>query len=697
LTAITMDSQVRMQMVSASARSDRFSGVIDLGLEPAIEADGRRHTAFDRKRVSTRWLAGTILTGLSGAGLIGAAAYAALDHQSYFAEAPSPAAPPRRDTADVGTNPRKADRLVKSVDIIAAKQNFRAPVPIKVGDKEVVKIHSFTHVKTTLSLTTVGFADEVPAFNPLKLLADARNPIDVPPEPVQDDAEVSWATRDFMPQNVSPAVALSIDEVRAQVAEHIKNTLAAGSQNQAVSLPPQLLLTRTSRANLGPALAYANPNELVSNPFSSIEVRMVPENVSIIPRADDSSQQATQMQERLVTVNHGETLEDVLRAQKVPADQIAKIVAAFNAKHGDPVVAEGRRLKLLFADLDGTNRQETLARLSVYAGETLEATIAITDKGEYLRVATAPTAPRKPTDAASTDEEDDDDSGAMRLYDSLYETALKQEIPQSVIDNLVRIFANDVDFQRAVRGGDSFDAFYDESDESDGHPELLYASITARGETYHYYRYQTPDDSIVDYYDQNGRSTRKFLVRVPIVSGKITSGFGMRFHPILGYTRPHTGVDWAAPIGTPIFAAGNGTIISEGWDSGYGRRIEIQHANGYVTTYNHMSGFARGTGEGVRVRQGQVIGYLGQTGLATGPHLHYEVLVNGHFVDPMKVKLARTREFDGPMLAQFKREKDRIDALLAKAPNAPQLVAVKQNNDRPSFSLSETPNYLVGK
>jgi murein DD-endopeptidase MepM/ murein hydrolase activator NlpD len=407
---------------------------------------------------------------------------------------------------------------------------------------------------------------------------------------------------------------------------------------------------------------------------------MVPENVTIIPRSEDSTPQATQLEERLVTVNHGETLEDVLRANKVPADQIGKIVAAFNPKRGEPVVGEGRRVKLLFADLDGANQQETLARISVYADETLEATIAVTDKGEYLRVATAPTAARQPTDAASNDEDDDDDSGAMRLYDSLYETALKQEIPQPVVDNLVRIFANDVDFQRAVRAGDSFDAFYDESNESEGHPELLYASITARGETYHYYRFQTPDDSIVDYYDQNGRSTRKFLVRVPIVSGKITSGFGMRFHPILGYTRPHTGVDWAAPIGTPIFAAGNGTITSEGWDSGYGRRIEIQHANGYVTTYNHMSGFARGTAEGQRVRQGQVIGYLGQTGLATGPHLHYEVLVNGHFVDPMKVKLARTREFDGQMLAQFKRERDRIDALLAKAPNAPQVVAVKQNN-----------------
>ena len=138
----------------------------------------------------------------------------------------------------------------------------------------------------------------------------------------------------------------------------------------------------------------------------------------------------------------------------------------------------------------------------------------------------------------------------------------------------------------------------------------------------------------------------------------------MRFHPILHFARMHTGVDWGAPIGTPIFAAGNGVVIKAGWDSGYGRRVEIQHANGYVTTYNHMSGFGRGVAEGAHVTQGQVVGYLGQSGLATGPHLHYEVIINGNFVDPMAIKLARTREFDGKMLAAFKRERDRIDQLM---------------------------------
>jgi murein DD-endopeptidase MepM/ murein hydrolase activator NlpD len=151
----------------------------------------------------------------------------------------------------------------------------------------------------------------------------------------------------------------------------------------------------------------------------------------------------------------------------------------------------------------------------------------------------------------------------------------------------------------------------------------------------------------------------------------------------------HTGVDWAAPIGTPIYAAGNGTIIKAGWDGGYGRRVEIQHANGYVTAYNHMSGFGRGVAEGAHILQGQTVGYLGDSGLATGPHLHYEVIINGNFVDPMGIKLPRTREFDGRMLAAFKRERDRIDQLMGEAPSA---VAMSADRSAPaSFPVIGEP------
>ena len=347
----------------------------------------------------------------------------------------------------------------------------------------------------------------------------------------------------------------------------------------------------------------------------------------------------------------------MLKANGATPEAVSAILAAFGVKHGESPVGEGQKIILLPEEPAVRGAKPRIARVSVYADDQLKATVAIDDTGAYAPVSSK-AAPARKAKAA-----DDGESGGMSLYQSLYETALKQGLAKPLIDALVRMFANDVDFQRATAAGDSVEAFFSEPDELNPRPELLYATMTVRDQTYKYYRFQTPDDNMVDYYDENGRSTRKFLMRKPIADGEMTSGFGMRYHPILHFTRMHTGVDWAAPIGTPILAAGNGVVIKAEWDSGYGRRVEIQHANGYVTTYNHMSGFGRGIAEGAHVTQGQVVGYLGQTGLATGPHLHYEVIINGNFVDPMAIKLARTREFDGKMLAAFRRERDRIDQL----------------------------------
>jgi murein DD-endopeptidase MepM/ murein hydrolase activator NlpD len=660
---------------------------IDIGDQPAIEADGGRHSALDRRRVSVRWLSGTVLTGLSGALLISSAAYTALDHQSRFAEAPTRAQTSRGDEKDSQiVNPKKGDRLLRAVDIIAAKQTFRTTTTARAGEKEVLRTRSYTHVATTLTLASTNFADEVPAFNPLKLLADARDPADASAEPdiAPDDAEVSFVTRDLSTGDLGEqSASLTMEECRAQVAEQEKTHLEAGA-NAALHAPGQWLLSRTSRASLGaPTLAYATAgvSSLATAPFSSIEVRMVPENVTIAPRSS-AAPQPTQMDEKLVVLRHGETLADVLLANGVPKARVADVAAAFGGRRIETAAREGQRIKLLFADFDGSGADLQLARISIYTDDRLETMVAATDRGSFLQV-TAPAnlakAGRRRTSGIEEDGGDgeSDDSGAMRLYDSLYETALKQDIPRPIIAELVRIFASDLDLQRGVGAGDSLDVLYDESEEGPGHDALLYASITSHNETLRYYRFQTSDDGVVDYYDDNGRSSRKFLIRKPIASGETRSGFGMRRHPILGYYKMHTGVDWAAPIGTPILSAGNGVIVEAGWHSGYGRRVEVQHANGYVTAYNHMSGFARGIREGVRVRQGQVVGFLGSSGLSTGPHLHYEVMVNGHFVDPMRVKLARTREFDGRLLADFKRERDRIDTLMAKAPNNPR-VATRQ-------------------
>jgi murein DD-endopeptidase MepM/ murein hydrolase activator NlpD len=499
----------------------------------------------------------------------------------------------------------------------------------------------------------------VPEFNPLKLMAQDANPAEAPPPdpgPALADADVTFTTKDLAAIDAAHfGGGLSADEIQAQVAESARS-LASPNRTP---LLPQMLLMRTSRAGALPTngLGFADPG-FPAAPFSSIEVHMVAENVTAVQRSDASREP----NERLVVFRHGDNLDEVLRNNGATRDQIRSIDAAFAAKRGEAPVADGRRIRLLFSRLDDS-RPRQIARISVYADEALETTIALADTGEYVKVANAE-APKKQVAPAGGDE------GGFRLYDSLYETALKQDMPKPLIDTLVRVFGNDVDFQRSVAGGDSFDAFYSDGDDDSGRPDLLFASITVHNETFRYYRFVTPDDNAVDFYDENGRSVRKFLMRSPVPNAQMTSGFGLRFHPILGYSRPHTGVDWGAPIGTPILSAGSGTVLKAERSSSYGNHVEIQHANGYITTYSHMTGFARGIADGVRVRQGQVVGYLGQTGLATGPHLHYEVIVNGHFVDPMRVKLARTREMDGKVLSDFKRERDRIDTLMAGAPNA---------------------------
>lgn len=655
---------------------------IDLGLEPPIEAAGEAASDLDRRRVSLRWLTGTVLTGLAGAGLIGSAIYAALNYSSKLAEAPEFVARERPMASDGTINQsNKGDRLARPVDIIAARQNFRAPTTVKVGDREILRTRSFVHIGTTLAMNSLGFASDVPAFNPLKLLGGDPTPGEggQEAETERQDADVTFLTANITDRDAaSTRFSLTIEEIQAQVNEHIK-TVVSGGPRPNLPMPPQMLLMRTSRAGLAPGpLGYATLNNLgvsdISAPFSSIEVKMVAENVTVVPKfsaADGEPDNA----EKVVVVKRNETLEQILTVEGATPQQARAISAALSGRRAQGAVQEGQKLRLLKMDIDGSGKSR-IARLSIYTDETLEGTVAINDQSEYVLVARADTAPQRGKRPASADDEEDDESpGAMRLYTSFYETALKQQIPKRLIDELIRIFANDVDFNRGVAGGDAFEAFFAESEEREASPELLYASITARGETFRYYRFAFDKDGTVDYFDSAGRSNRKFLIRKPLATGEQRSGFGWRRHPILGYSRMHTGVDWAARIGTPIVSSGNGVVIKAKRESGYGNRIEIQHGNGYVSTYNHLSAFGRGINEGARVRQGQLIGYVGNTGLSTGPHLHYEVIVNGNYVDPLRIRLARTRELTRQQLADFGRERERIDSVMAKAPNAARVAS----------------------
>jgi len=661
-------------------RSERAALALELGVEPAIRLGDDRLDRNERRHASLRWLAGATLTGLCGVALIGAALYFDLDSQYDFAEAPEFAAA-TGDTQQEGVNLVKGDRLLRPVDIVSDKQTYKVATTIKIGDKEVVKARAFTRLQTTLTLTPTGFADTVPPFNPLKLTNRADAPDAAPdPGPAQDDAEVTFRTSDLSLADAEMAKGeLSQAEAQAQVIEILK-TPPAAPKAPAQLLPPQLLLTRTSQAATGQfegASGYATTGGVnASAPFASIEVRVIPENVTNIGKTTAPDEASPG--ERLIQLRHGESFEGVLKANGATPETASAILAAFALKHGESPVGEGQKILLLLEEPAAQGGGTPIARVSVYSDDQLKATVAIDDSGAYASVSTQTTQTARKARSA-----EESDSGGMSLYQSLYETALKQGLPKSIIDLLVRIFANDVDFQRSAAAGDSIDAFFSEPDDLSPRPELLYATMSVRDQSYKYYRFQTPDDNLVDFYDENGRSMRKFLLRKPMAEGEMTSPFGMRYHPVLHFVRMHTGVDWAAPIGTPIYAAGNGVVIKAAWDSGYGRRVEVQHANGYVTTYNHLSNFGRGITEGLRVTQGQVVGYLGQSGLATGPHLHYEVIINGNFVDPMAIKLARTREFDGKMLALFRKERDRIEALMAQAPSASAMAAEKPPSSPP--------------
>jgi murein DD-endopeptidase MepM/ murein hydrolase activator NlpD len=643
----------------------------ELGYDPPLDAGARRHAMDDRRQVSARWLAATILTGLSGGGLMAAAVIGVRDHEQSRAWRPQIV--PQRLLAPGDEKPlvaaRKGDKLVRSVDLTSARQSFKTPSTIRAGDREVIKVRSFSRLSAPLLLVGGTYADEIPPFNPMKLLTDSGNErgFEAAPATSADDpqAEVALAHHDLASHNASFAAGgLSDQEVRAQVLE-----TAAQPRRAVPSIPPQMLLARTMQAppinGAVPALGYAP----VSSELSRLDVRMVEENVTIVPKKEPSAVQEA-VEERIVIAARGQTIEQIVRANGGTPQQARGISQALK----DRALNDGQRLRLLFAIMQpGAPRQ--LVRVTIYGDEQIEGIAALDDvRGAFVSV--APPQPDKP---ASADDEDDEVEARnnLALYNSLYETLLKHDVPRSVVDDLVRIVSNDsdIDFQRSVGTGDAIDIFYSDDEEGETR-EVLYVALTAAGETKRYYRFTNPDDNTVDYFDENGRSAKKFLLRKPVLGGELRSGFGMRRHPILGYSKMHTGVDYAGPTGLPIVAAGNGVVIKAGWDSGYGRRVEIQHANGYVTTYSHMSAFARNVQPGSRVRQGAVIGYVGSTGLSTGAHLHYEVIVNDRYVDALRIRIPRGRELDGRLLAEFRRDKERIDGLRQKSPTATRVGAL---------------------
>ncbi len=651
----------------------RETGIIDLGHEPPLSVDGSEAAVIDRRRVSVQWFSGTILTGLCGAALIGGAVFASLDGEMTFAKVPERVEGALRGA--FGANDRtatlhKSDRLPPPSESTASRNVMQVSTVTRVGNRDVMRVRPFIRISGNLSMTTSDLSSKIPPFNAQRMLTDVGTTTQAAsedpnnPEAVEPDAEVSFVTKDLatvLPKAKLAAV-VALDEVLMRVRDAANWRGSGGVRYTALANAA----ADASGAQSDLKLAYATEGN-VSDPYAGFETRVVPENVTLLPKTKDQITGGNPSGERVHVVKKGDSIASILRDQGATPDEARAVALTLGPRGRDGGLKEGQKIRILMAPtgLGPAARPAALSRDRRQRNHRRSRGRPVGRRQIRRRRRAEHEYRRRGRHRQGDDDDDDDDGSGVRLYQSIYETALRNKVPAAVIEDMVRIYSYDVDFQRKVQPGDSFDVYLRRRGRrhasNNEKTEVLFASLTVGGETKKYYRFQTPDDSVVDFYDETGKSAKKFLVRKPVNNAIMRSGFGGRRHPILGYTKMHTGVDWATPYGTPIFASGNGVVEKVGWEGGYGKYVRLKHNNGYETAYGHMSAFAKGMEPGKRVRQGQVIGFVGSTGMSTGAHVHYEILVNGRFVDPMRVKLPRGRSLEGAVMASFEKERDRLD------------------------------------
>ncbi|MDQ0325950.1 murein DD-endopeptidase MepM/ murein hydrolase activator NlpD [Rhodopseudomonas julia] len=622
---------------------------VDLGDdEPLYHLSLKRRP--DRRRLSLRWLGGSVVTAIFSVILVGGALQAAIGLKPEGIIRPALAAidPGRLIGGTVG---RKSDRIRVEPDGEELKRVIQVSTVTRVDDREHIKVRPFVHVRRALAAPVPeDIVARVPKFNALALFAEGNSP-----EPSETaaaetiygaevDGEVTISSAPF-PVNArlyDETAALKTAEVERIIRENAP-FLAEGAVDVA-SLP------------------YVDPGRFEvssADPLSlnNLAVAIVPENVSLIEKNDEAPVDAA-IEEKIVQVATGDALTKLLEAEGATEVEAAEIQSTMIANFAFDFRA-GQKLRLGLAE-DEAGRVRPV-RVSLYSNGQHLATVALSDGGAYVAAA-EPNFSDGDFEMANV-ADTRSRSSLPSIYSALWRSALSLDMEPELAEKLVRIFSFDTDLQSRTSRRDEFEAVYTGDPDAE---ELIYASLTVNGAKHRFYRYRDEEDGSIGYYDPDGKSANKFLLRKPVPNAVFRSAFGMRKHPILGRYKLHSGVDWAAPRGSPIIAAGDGIIERASWFSTYGRRVEIKHANGYVSTYNHMSAIAKGIKVGMRVHQGQIIGYIGSTGLSTGPHLHFEVLVNGHFVDPMKIRVPRGHTLTGAELARFNKERQRIDALIAR-------------------------------
>jgi len=372
------------------------------------------------------------------------------------------------------------------------------------------------------------------------------------------------------------------------------------------------------------------------------------QNVQKLATSVIKNKNKAELTTRVVELGKGRTFARMLIDAAIPSNQAIAASSALGKVYDHRKLRAGQEVTLSISSLKD---KYTLTALTFEPASTKELSIVRLYDGTYS------------AELKNTPVERKRIAVKGKIKSSLYLAGAHYGVPKGIMASFIRAYSHQIDFQRDIHSGDSFEILYDQptarNGSAVGQGVIIYAALHTGGRTFPIYRV-TFGDGAVDYFNEKGQSVKRSLLRTPVANARITSPFGRRRHPILGYSRMHKGVDFGARRGTPIFAAGNGVIVKAKWNGGYGKYIKIRHNGRTYTAYAHMKRFAKGLHVGTRVKQGDIIGFVGNTGRSTGPHLHYEVIIDGRPRNPMKISMPTGRVLKGKTLRQFKRGQSKL-------------------------------------
>ncbi|WP_423066464.1 M23 family metallopeptidase [Devosia sp. CN2-171] len=608
------------------------------------------------RELSFAWLTGTVMTGLTSVLLMGAALYVSFEGQDTFSTAYEALQLITRPADDATAESNvKGDRIRPVAKTKSELEIVEASIRETVDGRALIRKQPFVRVRATLATSATALSGDIPDYDPVAMI-DASQPVvvtdaDEVANPEIYGAEVEGEVQirtSVLPATFVPAPAITDKGASDFARQSVETVFGDGATDGG-----------------DPLLAYA-PSDTGVRDLGIVTdggLSGVAENVTVLPKTKTAEDAGLGRSERVITVTG--PFKEALLKNGFDAQTYDMMAASLRNVLKPDNVPAGAKLRILM----GPARNEPRLiphRLSVYIPDATSgtmrhaATAALTDRGNYVLGSEPPT-----IEFPAEDTEQINVNNLPSVYRAIWETARKHDIDDAVTSRIVAMFAYDVDLTKRITAGDTIEILETQKDAA-GHQELLYVALKLGTTTRELFRFRT-DDGTVDYYDPSGETGKRFLTRRPLQGGgRLASRFGSRVHPIFKSRRMHTGVDLAAPRNTPIYAAGDGVVEKAQWTSGYGRYVELKHVNGFETGYGHMNKIAEGMKPGTRVKQGQIIGYVGSTGNSTGNHLHFEIKVNGRFVDPLSVKLPRDKSLQAQYEGTFEQTIAQIRELMQR-------------------------------